>query len=835
MEIDADRTASAAKAYAAGKAAFDAYTDAATTYASYAAFAAKAASDAAYAARADDDTVTKAADAADAAAKAADAAPDATRTDVFLDWIDSFLSILLNDLQAIRNEINFEKKDITGLYGSIWTDFLKTLEEMDCKYWSNLYRELFSKNFVLDETDIQKMKQRTLVPIEIREMGVVEVGKYLAEMETQETETLNEARVIILGEKGAGKTCLARRLKNPRAGMTTDDESTPGIDKTDWIEENCNIHIWDFAGHIVTHAVHRFFLSERCVYIIVYNSRTEEREKLFYWLNYIKNYVGNSTVFILVNVRDIHRIELTLNDAKRDGYNIHDPIYFFSIKDDGEKLLSFRKDLLNFIQNHPSWDSTKIPKEDYQIKQELENLFSKKGTEKKDWITYNDFEGIVKKISQKDDAGIKSILRRLNALGIGLWYENMKENNTLILNPEWVCNGIYSIVNWVNNHKRYAITIDEFSEVFASKQEGGQYLNLFNSDEFSDVFASEQERYPKEKFGFLFELMEIYELAYKDERSEVNRIIIPHLLREDCPSGLPNMNSYETLSIRFTSDDLLPENIISRFIVRNNEEIKRVDEEDMVWRYGVVLENEKGNTGLIEEIKNSITVSVKGPDKTEYITRIWDSLAAIFDTYKAVKPNIEYKLRLYGDNDETSKIRGIWLKDEKVKNYLKNDKPYYDDEANREYNMKELVRGFGIMVNNITVSEGSKIDNLAIGNGNNQSVQNIVFNSAEYHNLNIELQGNLNDLIEVLKENGHQEEAADVEGIAKAVKEKNSLEDKDEIKASGIMNRVKRFLGKANDENSTLNKIVTGIKDGAEIVGEIVKAYNSTAKLLGLS
>ncbi len=445
---------------------------------------------------------------------------------------------------------------------------------------------------------------------------------------------------------------------------------------------------------------------------------------------------------------------------------------------------------MKFIQNNPSWDSTKIPKEDYKIKEELESLFVQcKGTEKKDWITYDEFEKIVKKISKKDDSGIKSILRRLHALGISLWYEDMKENNMLILNPEWICNGIYSIINWVHDHERYDITFDEFS----------------------DVFVSDKERYSIGNYNFLFELMEKYELAYKDEHNE-KKLIIPHLLKEDCPSALPEMNAFESLSIRFTSDDVLPDHTISRFIVRKNGDIKKVNEEEMVWRYGVVLENKAGNIGLIEERKNSITVSVRGPDRTDYITMIRDSFIEIFETYRTDKPDVEYKLRLYGDNAATSEIREIWLEDETIREYLKNDRPYYDPKKNRDYPMKEPASEYGITVN---------------------VVVNVFIK--KYHKQNIELQRGLNDLIHELRENGHQEEAADIEGLIKAVKEDNSLEDENDIKASGFMNKVKRFLKKVNDENSTLNKIVTGIRDGAEIVGEIAKAYNNTAKLLGLS
>lgn len=85
--------------------------------------------------------------------------------------------------------------------------------------------------------------------------------------------------------------------------MTEENESTAGVDTLLWeIEkQNVNVHIWDFAGHTVTHAVHQFFLSEHCLYIIVYDGRTEGRNRLEYWLNHMTNYGEDSEAIILVN------------------------------------------------------------------------------------------------------------------------------------------------------------------------------------------------------------------------------------------------------------------------------------------------------------------------------------------------------------------------------------------------------------------------------------------------------------------------------------------------------------------------------------------------------
>jgi hypothetical protein len=174
-----------------------------------------------------------------------------------------FQQLILDDLQS---SIPSSEVNLIEVYGSVWNNFKNALEENGCGYWSQWYQNILEKGLVLHEEDEKEIEMRLNVPAEIRDQGAAAVGRYMEEL-GKGAERLNEARILILGDKGAGKTCLSRRLKDPNAEMTTDEESTPGVDTTLWKleKENVNVHIWDFAGHTVTHAVHQFFLSERCL------------------------------------------------------------------------------------------------------------------------------------------------------------------------------------------------------------------------------------------------------------------------------------------------------------------------------------------------------------------------------------------------------------------------------------------------------------------------------------------------------------------------------------------------------------------------------------------
>ena len=678
----------------------------------------------------------------------------------------------------------------TEFYGELWDNFQKVLEAEGCGYWGKLYKNIFDNNFELDQTALER---RMNVPEEIREQGAAVVANYLEELEKGATR-LNEARIIILGDKGAGKTCLARRLIDPDAPMTIDDESTAGVDTTLWKleDENINVSIWDFAGHTVTHAVHQFFLSERCLYIMVYNGRTEENNRLEYWLNHMKNYGGDSKAIILVNKRDQHSVNIPINSLK-EQYPIAD-IYTFSIQDDKADLLTFRIDVAAYIENNPSWEKQEIPTNYFQVKEELEQIFDKNNKEKaREHITREEFNDIA---GRHNVGNIEDLLISLRCLGVSLWYEKMEEFNTLILNPEWISHGVYKIINWVNEEKKYSLTLDDFVK----------------------VFSEDGNRYPTDKHEFLFNLMKHYELAY--ETSNGKNLIIPHLLNKDRPAILPVFQVGDSLMIRYEAEQPLPPNTISRFIVRHNQEIKKENSNYLVWRYGVVLEDGNGSIALVREDDRTISVSVRGNEETEFISSLRKTLNDIFNSYKSDKPKLKYRVKRFGEiPDDIEEKNPLWLADRNIINHHQREKEYYDDVTDQSIPMPDVVEKYNI-----------NADTVILG-GQGHQVTNNTFN---FKDCNIDLQSNLNELAGLLTDGGNKEEAAELENAAKALEQAEACKSKVEVKKKGIGNRLKRVALDLEDENSKLHKSVKGIKHGIGIAQDIAKGYNDIAQWAGL-
>jgi len=89
-------------------------------------------------------------------------------------------------------------------------------------------------------------------------------------------DSVEMARVILLGNGGAGKTSLVRKIIDPSAKISTQKE-TPRIEISHYTHESIAVDFWDFGGQVMMHSTHTFFLSPEASYIIVCNARADEQ------------------------------------------------------------------------------------------------------------------------------------------------------------------------------------------------------------------------------------------------------------------------------------------------------------------------------------------------------------------------------------------------------------------------------------------------------------------------------------------------------------------------------------------------------------------------------
>src|SRR5262249_12093289 len=125
---------------------------------------------------------------------------------------------------------------------------------------------------------------------------------------------LNEAKLILVGRGGVGKTSLIKRLVHDT--FDEGEPETPGVNIQPWElkmpdGDTVRLHVWDFGGQRILHGTHQFFLTERTLYLLVLSGREDSAtQDAEYWLQLIRSFGENSRVIIALNKSTKHPFDL---------------------------------------------------------------------------------------------------------------------------------------------------------------------------------------------------------------------------------------------------------------------------------------------------------------------------------------------------------------------------------------------------------------------------------------------------------------------------------------------------------------------------------------------
>jgi hypothetical protein len=129
-------------------------------------------------------------------------------------------------------------------------------------------------------------------PLSICTKGMDSIKGYFESMSKSRSVHSNRIKIVMLGEAGAGKTCLTKALVNCMATDQSDDESTIGVEMHHWPIEPDGLEacIVDLAGQRRYQLTHPFFLSEG-------------QYKMFQLNHEFENVI---TVYIFISIRHKH-------------------------------------------------------------------------------------------------------------------------------------------------------------------------------------------------------------------------------------------------------------------------------------------------------------------------------------------------------------------------------------------------------------------------------------------------------------------------------------------------------------------------------------------------
>ena len=496
-------------------------------------------------------------------------------------------------------------------------------------------------------------------PVEIIKQGREAVLEYFQDIETGEIDYLYEAKILIVGDGGVGKTTLARKMEALDAEMPE-----KGSDRTKGIEIQAmpikNIHkpdvtflmnVWDFGGQGYYHSTHQFFLTKRSLYVLVNNTRTNKTD-FNHWIQTISLFSDNSPIIIIENEEGNSKSELDLRGLQQYFDNI---LYVreadLSNISDGrlEKLIN---DINIDIQRLPHIGS-ELPKQWVKVREAL-----KVEAEVEPYISDRRFYKICKanRISDKDT------IRRLGDLfhDLGVFLHFRKDeilSRIVILQNTWATKGVYQILDSEQVRSKNGYFTTEEAE------------RIWESTEFEDMHYE------------LVRMMEKFELCYRIPYSSPVAYISPNLLPAEKPDY--NWNTNQNLIIYYHYD-FMPKGLLGRLIVRLHRYVK--DIKNRAWKNGCVFHYQDTDAQIIETYgSKKLEIRIKGKhcvNLSSIIIHEIDKLNEGFERIKVKKMlpcNCDYCLK--GDDRHFYDYENLMRRKAKRKRYVECDKSYDEVEV----------------------------------------------------------------------------------------------------------------------------------------------------------
>jgi internalin A len=491
--------------------------------------------------------------------------------------------------------------------------------------------------------------------------------QYYFKSRSEPSRPLNEAKILIVGQGGAGKTSLIKRLV--RNEYDPHEGKTEGIDITQWQvpgrpgdgakPATIRLNIWDFGGQEIMHATHQFFLTKRSLYIVVLDARKGENESnINYWLKIIQSYGGDAPVIVVTNKSEPPN-HLALNERRLSLDYAPNLKHFLRIScKAGEGLDALRAAIEEEINTLPHVYDV-LPASYFKVKEALA-LAAKS----RNFIDLSDYEALCKEngVTEKTDREI--LLRFLHDLGTVLNFHDPDSpyalRDTNILNPEWVTGGVYTILN--NN---------------PLMQRSGEL-------DIADLASILRDHtcYPPERHRFIVEMMRKFELCFDFPDSGGKRLLVPELLSPN----EPDLNWPEEGPLNFQYHyGVLPSGLISRFIVRMHHNLTS---RPTYWRSGVVLEIDGCRTLVRADTQaGRIYVSIQG--RREGRRRALSVIRDVFKLIHGTVPKLDVKEKVpLPDNPRVvaDYLHLVKLEKEGIEEFL-------PEGADKKYDVQYLLNG----------------------------------------------------------------------------------------------------------------------------------------------
>jgi Leucine-rich repeat (LRR) protein/GTPase SAR1 family protein len=436
-------------------------------------------------------------------------------------------------------------------------------------------------------------------PPEVVSNGIAAIRDYYRQLREEGVDYIYEAKLLIVGEPGAGKTSLAKKIDDETYQLQSDEKSTEGIEVIKWpftmpSGQDFMVNIWDFGGQEIYKTTHQFFLTKRSLYILVADTRKEDTD-FYYWLNIVELLSNNSPLLIVKNEKQNRKREIGERQLKGQFECYKDTLA--TNLEDNRGLDDIVDKVQHYVQHLPHIGDA-LPKTWVNVREALEQ-------DERNYISIDTFFDICKNHGFKQSKDMLQLSDYLHDLGICLHFiDDPLLKKTVILSPKWGTDAVYRVLDNEN----------------AIANNG-----CFSLSDLDDIWHEEEYAMMRDE---LLRLMIKFKLCYEIPGLK-DIYIAPQLLSEEQPKY--KWSKAQNLILKYSYPEFMPKGIITQFIVATH---KFIFDQKYVWRDGVILAKDDANAEVIEYYgKREIEIKVVGNNRRDLLTIIRYELSKIHDTF----------------------------------------------------------------------------------------------------------------------------------------------------------------------------------------------------------
>ena len=469
------------------------------------------------------------------------------------------------------------------------------------------------------------------VDMSIFDQSQEDILRWFEERKKQGETPLNEIKVVFLGDGEVGKTHTISRLQKngEKIPESSTGGSTPGIaisEKTYPIDgQDIQVHFWDFGGQDILYSMHRMFMTERTIYVVMVDARKENcGTQATEWLDTIKSFAGDAPVLLAVNKIDQNYNATLDRRGLMDKYsNLKAVLYMSALNEEPEEFNSkFTAEMVELIRQSDV-PKMKWPKKWKQVKDELQHM-------DEPYIRSREYGKICARCEV--DSGGASLLNWCNDLGVCFCRQDDRLKDYVILRPDWITNAIYAVL--FNKRDKVKNGLIDLAEMF----------RLLNSNETRKTFPDIP--YEWGDMNYILDVVRKFSLSYQVDG---NTEFFPMLCSADSsPVVKEYADAMDTLEFHMEFAPL-PSNILHRLMVERYGEL----DTDNVWLTGArFFQNDTKLSAVARKDGNRLKLYVRSDDPLHAANTYLSVIAGTVERIcKGLKLEIGKRWVIYKEGD----------------------------------------------------------------------------------------------------------------------------------------------------------------------------------------